>query len=130
MSSPDRPWNNNLVQFARLLCEIAATQDVDFDTLSESMDLEKEHIDELFERAHVVFEGCKKHGPPAYNPIGDVEIEVETDDTVWLVTEYNLDVGVRVSSEGLSVVVYQQEEENQDTIVFETWATMQELTSV
>lgn len=123
----DRAWNNDLVQFARLLCEIAATQDVDFDALSESMDLPKQCVDELFERAHVVFEGCKKYGLPAYNPIGDVEIEVETDDMIWLATEHGLDVGVRVSSEGLSVVVYQQEEENQDTPVFEAWATLQEL---
>lgn len=52
-------WDDNLIQFARLLCEIVATQDVADDLLMESMDLTSEEIDSLFERAHIVWEEAK-----------------------------------------------------------------------
>jgi len=47
------------IQFARLLCEIVATQDMQSDLLCESMDLEQNELDQLFERAHEVFEQAK-----------------------------------------------------------------------
>lgn len=53
-------WDNNLIQFARLLCEINATfSEIDFPALCESMDLEPEDIDELFDRANDVWEKAK-----------------------------------------------------------------------
>ena len=54
-------WDNNLVQFARLLCEIVATQeDFDSDALCYSMDLEAADLDDLFDRAHNVWESAKE----------------------------------------------------------------------
>jgi hypothetical protein len=57
-------WNDNLLQFARLLSEITATQDnLDYDALCESMDLELVDVAELFERAQDVWEAAKAmHG--------------------------------------------------------------------
>lgn len=53
-------WDNNLIQFARLLSEINATQDsIDFDALCESMNLEREEVNELFDRANDVWEKAK-----------------------------------------------------------------------
>jgi hypothetical protein len=54
-------WDNNQVQFARLLAEIVATQDkLDIKALCESMDLEPEQINELFDRADTAWEAAKK----------------------------------------------------------------------
>lgn len=44
-------WARNDLQFPRLLAEIAATQALDLEALSEAMDLEEDAIDELLERA-------------------------------------------------------------------------------
>lgn len=61
------PWNNNELQFARLLCEIVATQDkLDYLALLESMDLEREQLDELFERAHKLWEEAKGSTPSPF----------------------------------------------------------------
>ena len=58
---PDARWNVNDVQFARLLCEINATQEhLDVPTLAETMDLEESDVTELFERAHKVWEAAKR----------------------------------------------------------------------
>jgi len=53
-------WNNNSIQFPRLIAEIAATQELDLESLSESMDLTIDEVKELFERADVEFEAIKK----------------------------------------------------------------------
>ena len=54
-------WEDDLVQFARLLCEIRAIQD-NFDVagLCASMDLEESDLDELLDRAHDVWESTKR----------------------------------------------------------------------
>ena len=53
-------WENNEIQFARLLCEIVAIQDnLDFDGLCESMDLNVADLQDLFDRADDVFERAK-----------------------------------------------------------------------
>jgi len=53
-------WENNLVQFARLICEIQATQDtLRIDLLCEAMDLRPFDITDLFDRAHEVWEDAK-----------------------------------------------------------------------
>jgi hypothetical protein len=56
----DTPWDNNLIQFARLLCEINATQDINIVTLCESMDLTTDDVNELFDRANEVWEQAKE----------------------------------------------------------------------
>ncbi len=52
-------WNNNEIQFPRLLAEINATQELDLDALAESMDLSVDSVKELFERANDKFEDIK-----------------------------------------------------------------------
>jgi len=53
-------WNNNEIQFARLLCElVAANESLAIEDVARSMDLEVEDVDGLFERAHEVFEEAK-----------------------------------------------------------------------
>ena len=45
-------WSNDLIQFARLISEIQATQDnIDIDALCISMGLDPLDISELFDRA-------------------------------------------------------------------------------
>lgn len=52
-------WNNNAVQFPRLLCEIMATQELDMETLAEAMDLSIEDVNALFDRADQAWENIK-----------------------------------------------------------------------
>jgi len=61
------PWLTDRVQFARLLCEMSALGLPDgednwdlFNDLKENMDLTDNDIDELFERAHKVWEDAKE----------------------------------------------------------------------
>ena len=51
-------WEDNELQFARLLCELVAN-DYDPDLTALSMDLDDEELDELVERAHCVWEAAK-----------------------------------------------------------------------
>lgn len=55
----DARWYNDSLQFPRLIVEIRATQDLDFQALCESMDLEEDDLDELFDRADRAWEGAK-----------------------------------------------------------------------
>ena len=53
-------WNNDLIQFARLICEIRATQDtLRIDLLCKEMDLRLDDIADLFNRAHNIWEDVK-----------------------------------------------------------------------
>lgn len=53
-------WDNDLIQFARLLDEIQATfSEIDYPALEASMDLEMDDIDALFERAQRVWDAAK-----------------------------------------------------------------------
>lgn len=72
----EEPWLNDRVQFARLLSEIIATQEVDVALLEDSMDLYASEIDKLFERAHVTWEQAK--GSIERDP--DIEVEVTMND--------------------------------------------------
>ncbi len=57
----DDNWNNNAIQYPRLLAEISATQDsFDHASLCESMDLTKAEVNELFERAEVDWQYIKE----------------------------------------------------------------------
>ena len=56
-------WNSDLIQFARLLCEIVATQDnFNIEPIVESMDIDPAELNELFDRAHDVWEAAKAEG--------------------------------------------------------------------
>lgn len=52
-------WEDDTIQFPRLLCEINATQQLDFNALAESMDLTIEEIGDLFDRADTAWEAAK-----------------------------------------------------------------------
>tara|TARA_R110002012_G_scaffold85139_1_gene212337 strand:+ start:208 stop:387 length:180 start_codon:yes stop_codon:yes gene_type:complete len=55
--------HGNLIQFARLICEINATQDnLDCDALCSEMDIDDDELDDLFEQAHIVWETYKLEG--------------------------------------------------------------------
>lgn len=60
----DQNWNNNAIQFPRLLCEINATQDLDISTLAKAMGLHTDEISELFDRAHTVWNRIKAPKEP------------------------------------------------------------------
>lgn len=54
-------WNDNNIQFTRLLAEIHATQnDLDLRALAVSMDLSVDEILQLFQRAEIAWEEIKK----------------------------------------------------------------------
>ena len=60
----NRNWNNDKVQFARLLCELAANCDnLELGKVAASMDLEAGEIVELFDRASAVWEDAKAKVP-------------------------------------------------------------------
>lgn len=60
MQGENPRWLNNEVQFARLLCEILATQEyLNYSEMAKSMDLPVERVDELFDRATAVWEKAK-----------------------------------------------------------------------
>ena len=51
----NRNWNDNELQFARLIHEIDATQNIDWDEVAEQMALYQSEVRELVERANEVF---------------------------------------------------------------------------
>lgn len=53
-------WEDNDIQFARLLDEIRATQGLDMKALCESMDLSPDRVEELFERAMKIWDDWKE----------------------------------------------------------------------
>lgn len=54
-------WEDDRVQFARLLRKILATQNtLDIGVLAKSMDLTRADISELFERAHAVWKEAER----------------------------------------------------------------------
>lgn len=52
-------WESNLIQFARLLCEINATQELDFVPLCESTDLNPDEVIQVMDRADEIWEAAK-----------------------------------------------------------------------
>ena len=71
-------WNDDHIQFPRLIAEIVATQDsLDIGALADSMDLHEYEVCELFDRAELSWQdiksamlstadGCGKIGPYGY----------------------------------------------------------------
>lgn len=74
------PWENNHVQFARLLAEIYALplNVKQYHGLMESMDLGYEDIDEIFERASLEW-GRAKKGKPVRKVTPEKELEAFAD---------------------------------------------------
>jgi hypothetical protein len=60
MSQDNPNWDDDGIQFPRLLAEIHMTQDLDYEALRESMDLDQEDLDELFDRALRQFDEIKE----------------------------------------------------------------------
>jgi len=52
-------WEDNAIQFPRLLAEIVATQDLNLEELASSMDLELDDVNELLDRAQNAWEAIK-----------------------------------------------------------------------
>lgn len=52
-------WEDNRIQFPRLISEIMATQFLDLEQLAESMDLTIDEVNELFDRASEEWESIK-----------------------------------------------------------------------
>jgi hypothetical protein len=63
-------WADDSIQFPRLLCEIAATQDLDMDAIESAMDINSERLAELFDRANDAWEAAKQRALPAAGPRG------------------------------------------------------------
>lgn len=56
-------WENDSIQFPRLIAEILATQEaLDIDALAASMDLTVDEVNELFDRAQEQWEKAKNAG--------------------------------------------------------------------
>lgn len=73
-------WDNNHIQFARLLAEIQALPltTEQYEQLKASMDLGYEDIDEVFERASLEWERAKK-GEPVREQTPQAELDAYTD---------------------------------------------------
>jgi hypothetical protein len=59
------PWNDDAIQFARLLAEINATQELNLEELCDSMSLTEDEVNQLFERAHEAWEKIKEEHCPS-----------------------------------------------------------------
>ena len=57
----NRNWNDNELQFARLIHEIDATQNIDWDEVAEQMALYQSEVRELVERANALFTGVNNN---------------------------------------------------------------------
>lgn len=64
-SDPDENWRNDAIQFPRLLAEVRAVglTDEQYAGLAESMDLDRDEIDEVLERAEEEWEAIKDTTP-------------------------------------------------------------------
>ena len=53
-------WNDNELQFARLICELVANvSNLEFEATCESMDLQADELQSLYDRANEVWERAK-----------------------------------------------------------------------
>lgn len=82
-------WENNEVQFARLLCELIAS-DYNVTDAAKSMDLEVKDVNELLDRAHTVWERAKIEGAPDPDEMDAKEVSWD----YWLRLPHGLDLGL------------------------------------
>lgn len=130
MSNP--LWENDIVQFPRLLCEIIATQSTfDVGALAASMDLTVEEVNALFERAHTAWERYKVE-PPVLSPRSSIEYDFTGGEGVWigLVTEVrDLDIKINPNGgDGLIIDVWPHAEAEADEPLCSFQADWGELT--
>ena len=59
MGKAENLWDNDSIQFPRLLAEITATQDLDVESLANAMDLGVGEVGEILERAQGVWQSFK-----------------------------------------------------------------------
>jgi hypothetical protein len=57
----NKNWTDNELQFARLIHEIDATQNIDWDEVAEQMALYQSEVRELVERANALFTGLNNN---------------------------------------------------------------------
>jgi len=62
---PNANWKNDAIQFPRLICEIAdvVLRPEDYAEIAASMDVTKEELEELFDRALAAWDGIKARTP-------------------------------------------------------------------
>lgn len=62
---PNANWENDAIQFPRLICEIADTvlRPEDYAEIATSMDVTNEELEELFDRALAAWDGIKARTP-------------------------------------------------------------------
>jgi hypothetical protein len=115
-------WENNEIQFARLLCELVAS-DYNVTDAAKSMDLEVKDINELLDRAHTVWERAKIEGS-----LTPYEMDAKEGDTrYWLGLPHGLDVGVLHNDDGINVAFWANS--NEDSARADVWLTWDELMS-
>ncbi len=115
-------WQNDRVQFARLLTELVANE-YDIDAAADSMEISSEELDELFERAHKAWEAAKRNVQDVHD-LG----ELPPGGSGWL-TVNNVSVLVARHDEGVAISCYKLGHEDQDAFV-ETWALYSEVDEV
>lgn len=112
-------WNNNAVQYPRLLAEVIATQvNLDLNVLAESMDLTREEVAELFDRAQDEWEAIKQGTRPTVEMLVTVNRDLvpgafHTDESV-VTTVYRTLVDRLGHYQPKVVLVHQDDDEEPD----------------
>ena len=94
-------WNNDKVQFARLLCELVAS-DMNLTDAAKSMDCEVSDLSELLDRANEVWEDAKQTVAPAPAPTPELvrdDYEMNDRESVWI------GIGLASSATALRVIL-------------------------
>jgi len=105
-------WDNNEVQFARLLCELVAENEaLQLEEVAKSMDLELKEVNELLDRAHSVFEKAKVDGASSEFDF----VANKPNERYWIGAygkKGTADIGVLFNEDGVSVDVWRRGEED------------------
>jgi len=72
-------WDDTELQAIRLASEMIMTQDLDMDTLCESMDLDMEELNELMDRVQEKWEELKLQAAPIDDP-PEIQLTFEEED--------------------------------------------------
>lgn len=129
-------WNNNEIQFARLLCElVASNESLNLKETAESMDLEIKDLDELLDRAHYVFEKAKTEGlikQPIFQTLQPESTHeyvatnaFKPNERVWVRVKTG-DVGIMHNEDGISIDVWavEQGREWPELSVYVEWSDL------
>lgn len=114
-------WNDNLTQFARLLCELVANNEsLSLEKVAEEMDLELKDVQELLDRAHKTWEAAKG------NLLESTEMEAAPNERYWIGMG-KADVGALFNEDGISIDIWRNGIE--EAPVWSAWATWDDLLS-